>query len=85
LKDRRGRMVVDTKISMQLFYALQDIDVLFHAFSNYLCNQCLSPLALRVQITLIARCTQYKNMCASELLLVSSGFLSPLIKLTSMT
>ena len=29
---------------------------------NYLCNQCLSPLTLRVQIPLMARCTWYNIM-----------------------
>jgi hypothetical protein len=30
---------------------------------NYLCNQCLSPLKLRVQILFIARCTRYNKSC----------------------
>jgi hypothetical protein len=29
---------------------------------NYLCNQCLSPLMLRVWIPFMARCTQYNIM-----------------------
>jgi len=29
---------------------------------NYLCNQCISPLTLWVQISLMARCTRYSIM-----------------------
>ena len=32
---------------------------------NYLCNKCLSPLKLRVQIPLMARCTRYNIMWSS--------------------
>jgi len=31
--------------------------------NNYLCNQCLSPLKLWVQIPLMKRCTRYNIMC----------------------
>jgi len=31
--------------------------------SNYLCNQCLSPLKLWVRTPFMARCTRYNIMC----------------------
>jgi hypothetical protein len=37
--------------------------------NNYLCNQCLSPLKLRVRSPFMARCTQYNYVikCVSDL------------------
>jgi len=52
---------------------------------SYLCNQCLSPLMLRVQISIRARCT---TLCdkVSQWLATSQWFSpgSPPIKLTAM-
>ena len=47
---------------------------------NYLCNQCLSPPRVRVQIPLMVRCTQYHIMWKSlsvtcDRSVVFSGFL----------
>ena len=53
---------------------------------NYLCNQYLSPLALWVRISLIARCTRYNIICDNDCQwLAACGFLRfpPIIKLTA--
>jgi hypothetical protein len=45
------------------WYTSLDLDMAYHGswINNYLCNQCLSPLKLRVGIPQMARCTLYNT------------------------